>query len=84
MLANVGQNVKNVWIRPVDEKWIKVTSALYYYPKAIHLEKYDYDITFLDAALNPFDPCASVFPAQTEVLYIRPMVWNAASMSKIS
>lgn len=68
----------------MNEEWIKAIWLPPYYTKTVHLEKENHDTSFLDAVLIPCNYRAKVFGRMEEVLYVRNMIWKAASVTKMS
>lgn len=83
MTAEVGNNTVKEWIQYVYEEEVKTLWLLPYHTKAVELEKNDHVTSFPDSALITHDHHTQMFVSKKVVLYIRNIVWNAASVTQM-
>lgn len=83
MLSWVWQTAEEIWIRLVDEKWIKKFRFPPYHPKMVHLERYDLLTSYSDAVLNPHYQRVHLFVSKEKVIHPHNMGWKTASAKQI-
>lgn len=79
LLVGVGQNDEKVFIKDVDEKWIKTIWFSSYYSRTAQSDKCDHVLPFLDAGLIPRDRRDNVLVFERESLYLRNIAWKEAN-----
>lgn len=84
MHSGAGNNAAEEWIQSVDGRRIETIRFPLYYPKTVHLKKYDQVTPFLDAALTPCHHPAHMFVFIEKVYYSDSTVWKAVSVTQMS
>lgn len=84
MFSGFLQNAEEVWIRPVDEQWIKTLCFLPCYPKRGDLDMYEHMTPFSNSVLIARGYRAHVLVSKEELPHFHNMMQKATIVTQLS